>query len=335
MAIISGPGDTPTQATANTGPDNQAAEPLVGGTGPDHGDAVAPAPGGDPVIEATAETFAADVIDASMHVPIIVDFWAPWCEPCKTLGPMLEKHVRQSGGLVRMVKVNVDENKELATQMRVQSIPMVYAFSEGRPVDGFQGAVPESKIKEMISKLTGGAKAPIDQALDVAAAALESGDVDQAMQVYSEVLGADDGNATALAGLIRCSAATGDIDLGREMFDGMTPELQKHADVVAAMAALDLAEQAGGGSDDDTAALRAAVDKNPGDHQARFDLAVALYGSCKNDEAIDELVEIIKRDRTWNDEAAREQLLKVFEALGHTHESTVDGRRKLSAVLFS
>ncbi len=332
MAIIIGPGNTPSGANADA--PSGGDDPLVGDTGPAP---VGGQTGGatELVKESTSATFMADVIEASKEVPIIVDFWAPWCEPCKQLGPQLEKLVRQVGGLVRMVKVNIDENQDLAAQMRIQSIPMVYAFSQGQPVDGFQGAVPESQLKEFIGRLTDGAKLPADAALEEAEAALEAGDVESASAIFAQVLGQDDASGPAIAGLIRCTTATGEYDHARQIIDGLTPELQKDTAVTAAVAALELAEQSGTSDASATEELVAQLEANPDNHQVRLDLAVALYGAGQSEQAIEELVEIIRRDVTWNDDAARTQLLKIFEALGHSHPATIEGRRQLSAVLFS
>ena len=339
MAIIVGPGSTSGDTPPNTDSEasNEGTDPLIGSTGP--------APAGDPsgrvqgggnlVKESTSATFMADVIEASMETPVIVDFWAPWCEPCKQLGPMLEKLVRQAGGLVRMVKVNIDENQDLAAQMRIQSIPMVYAFAQGKPVDGFQGAVPESQLKEFIGRLTGDAKLPLDAALEDAEQMLEAGDVEGASAIFAKILEHDEASGPAIAGLIRCTTATGEYDHAREILDGLTPKLQKDAAVVAAVAALELAEQSGALDASDTADLMAQLETDPNNHQIRLNLAVALYGGGQNEQAIEHLIEIIRRDRAWNDDAAREQLLKIFEALGHTHPDTVEGRRQLSSVLFS
>ncbi|MBC8240015.1 MAG: thioredoxin [Alphaproteobacteria bacterium] len=335
MAIIIGPGNT--SPGASTKAPEGGDEPLVGGTGPASAQPDAQSGGGaaELVKESTSASFMTDVIEASKEVPIIVDFWAPWCEPCKKLGPMLEKLVRQAGGLVRMVKVNIDENQDLAAQMRIQSIPMVYAFSQGQPVDGFQGAVPESQLKEFIGRLTDGAKLPVDAALEEAEVALEAGDVEGASTIFAQVLEQDGTNGPAIAGLIRCTTATGEYDHAREIIDGLTPELQKDTAVTAAVAALELAEQSGTPDASATVALMAQLEADPNNHQARLDLAVALYGSGQSEQAIEELVEIIRRDLTWNDDAARTQLLKIFEALGHSHPATIEGRRQLSAVLFS
>ncbi len=333
MAIIIGPGNTSPGASTETS--NESADPLVGSTGP------APAgvqPGGGAtnlVKESTSAAFMSDVIEASMETPVIVDFWAPWCEPCKQLGPLLEKLVRQAGGLVRMVKINIDENQELAAQMRIQSIPMVYAFSQGKPVDGFQGVVPESQLKEFIGRLTGDAKLPLDAALEDADEALGTGDLERASAIFTKVLEHDEANGPAIAGLIRCATATAEYDHAREIRDGLTPELRKDPAVVAAVAALELAEQSGALDDSDTAGLMAQLEADPDNHQVRLDLAISLFGAGQNEQAIEALVEIIRRDRTWNDDAARAQLLKIFEALGHTHPDTVEGRRQLSSVLFS
>lgn len=334
MAIIIGP-ENPA-SDADTDAPSQGNDPLVGGTSPEQGGGGSLGSGAaDLIKDSSSATFMQDVVEASMEVPVIVDFWAPWCEPCKQLGPMLEKLVQHAGGLVRMVKVNIDENQDIAQQMRIQSIPMVYAFSQGQPVDGFQGAVPESQLKEFIKRLTGDAKPPIEQALEEADGLLEAGDAEGASAIFAQVLGHDAANGPAIAGLIRCTTITGEYDHARQIVDGLTPELQKDPAVVAAVTALELAEQSGGQDDSATAELAAQVEAEPDNHQVRFDFAVALYGAGQNEPAIEALIEIVRRDRTWNEEAAREQLLKIFEALGHTHSATIEGRKQLSSVLFS
>ena len=289
--------------------------------------------GGDLIKDSDTENFAADVIDMSAKVPVIVDFWAPWCGPCKTLGPALEKVVRHAAGLVRLVKINIDENQQLAAQLRVQSIPTVYAFKDGRPVDAFQGAVPESEVKRFVDRLTDGAKPPLDEAIDQAGEALAAGDVEAALGVYSQVLEQEPENAAAAAGIIRCAIALGDAAQARQMIDGMPDAVRATPEVAAAIAAVDLAQE--GETPADVTALhdRLAADEN--DHQARFDLAVALYGGDDPDAAIEQLLELVRRDREWNEEAARLQLVKIFDALGPTHPSTLAGRRGLSSILFS
>jgi putative thioredoxin len=292
-----------------------------------------PAPAAaDLIRETNTAAFAADVINASKEVPVIVDFWAPWCGPCKQLGPILEKLVREYGGRVKLMKINIDENQELAAQMRVQSIPMVVAFKDGRPVDGFAGALPESQVRSFIERLTGGGS-PVDQALEEAQAALDEGDHETAGAIFTEVLQHDENNAAAHAGFARSLIAAGESDHAREYVDGLTDKLRASQEISGVVSALELAAEAGdtGAADE----LRAKLAADPGDHETRYQLALALYGADKAEEAIDELVEIVKRKRDWNEDAARKQLIKIFEALGNTNPITVAGRRKLSAVLFS
>ncbi|WP_404382506.1 thioredoxin [Caenispirillum salinarum] len=290
--------------------------------------------GGDAVKDTSAATFMADVIEQSQTVPVIVDFWAEWCGPCKSLGPMLEKLVRQSGGKVKMVKVDVDKDQELAAQFRIQSIPTVYAFKDGRPVDGFQGALPESQLKQFIDKLAGGGANVIDQALEQAKELLDQGQADQAAAVYEQILGQDPQNAPAIAGIIRCYVAMGEPDAAKELLSQLPADILAHADVQAAKTALELADTPPADSEE-VVALQKKVEADPADLQARFDLANAYYAANKREEAVDELLEIFKRDRTWNEDAARAQLVKFFEAFGPTDPATIKGRRKLSSMMFA
>jgi len=299
--------------------------------------APAPAAGaaGELIKESSTSRFAVDVMEASQKTPVIVDFWAPWCGPCKTLGPMLEKAVRHAGGLVRMVKINIDENQELAAQLRIQSIPTVYAFKGGRPVDGFTGAVPESQIKAFVDRLLAGSKPPLDAALEQAEQALKAGDAETAYAIYSEVAEQEPDSTKALAGLIRAMVALGHAEEAKAMIEGLGPEMLRDTHIAAAVSAVELANQGSAVELLDTSSLEARIATNPKDHQARLDLATALYGAGRAEEAIDQLVESVRRERGWNDEAARKQLVKIFDALGPTDPLTVGGRRKLSSVLFS
>ena len=285
--------------------------------------------------DATTQSFAADVIEASHQTPVIVDFWAPWCGPCKQLAPVLERTVRNAGGKVALVKVNIDENPEIAQQLRIQSIPAVFAFDKGQPVDGFIGAQPESQIKQLVERLAGPiGPSPLEQALEQAKEALDSGDHASAGNIYGQILRQVPGETAAIAGLVRCLVAAGDLEEARELVDGLDDETLKDADVEGAISALTLAEQAGE-ADGDTAALQARLAQDPDDHQARLDLAMAHHGAGRNEQAIDELIEAVRRDREWNEQAARQQLLKLFEALGHADPLTAAGRRRLSSILFS
>jgi putative thioredoxin len=294
-------------------------------------------PAADLIKDSSDQTFMADVMEASRTVPVIVDFWAPWCGPCKQLGPLLEKSVRAAKGAVRMVKIDIDKNPQIAGQLRIQSIPAVYAFFQGRPVDGFAGAQPESQIKQFVDrlvKLGGGVDdGGLEEALNAAAEALEAGDATTASSIYNEILQHEPTNAPAFAGLARCLISVSDFARARQLLNSAAPDLAKAPEVVAARSALDLAEQSASVGTVDELTSRLAAD--PNDHEARFDLAMAYYASGKREEAVDELLELVRRDRDWNEQQARKQLVKFFEAFGPTDKLTIMARRKLSSILFS
>ncbi len=297
-------------------------------------------PGGAPadmVKDGSTATFMADVVEASMDVPVVVDFWAPWCGPCKQLGPVLEKVVRAANGGVKLVKIDIDQDPEIAQQLRVQSIPAVFAFSGGRPVDAFQGALPESQVKSFIDKLAKSAgtavASPLDEALAQAAERLAAKDFGAAASIYAQVVQHAPDNAAGIAGLTRALVGQGELDRAREIFATLPEDARGGADAEAAASALALAEKTADAGD--RGELLARLESDPDDHQARFDLALALHAEGRNEEAIDALVDIVGRAREWNDQAARKQLLELFEVLGPTDPVTVVGRRKLSAILFS
>ena len=303
-------------------------EPILGQAG------AAPA---DAIKDGSTETFMADVIDASMETPVVVDFWAPWCGPCKQLGPILEKVVQGANGGVKLVKIDIDQNPEIAQQLRIQSIPAVFAFSGGRPVDAFQGALPESQVKAFVDKLAKAAgttvSSPLDDALAQAAERLDAKDYGAAASVYAQVVQHAPDNAAGIAGLTRALLGQGEVARAREVFDTLPEDARGDAEAEAAASALALAEKTA--ETGDRSELLARLEADPNNHAARFDLALALHAEGRNEEAIDALVEIVRRAREWNEQAARKQLLELFEALGPTDPVTVAGRRKLSAILFS
>lgn len=290
------------------------------------------------IIDGTDAGFREEVMEASQTVPVIVDFWAPWCGPCKQLGPALEKAVTAARGKVRLVKINIDENPAIAGQLRVQSIPAVYAFIGGRPVDGFAGALPESQIKDFVARMIqaagGDAEDPVEAALEQANAAMETGDFATAAAIFGQVLEHDPENVTAIAKLASAYIKLGETEAAAEVLSMVPADKQGDADVASARAALELAQKAAE-LDGKIGPLLEAVEANPEDHQARFDLAEAQAAVGQSEEAIDNLLTIIGKNRGWNDDAARLQLLKVFEALGPMDPAVQSGRRRLSSVLFS
>lgn len=301
--------------------------------GKGRGKATAAAEANDLIKAGTDATFMADVVEASRHTPVLVDFWAPWCGPCRQLTPALEKAVTAAGGAIRLVKINVDENPGYAGQLRVQSIPAVFAFKDGQPVDGFMGALPESQLKAFIDKLIGGAGDDdgIEALLGLATESVALGDIGGAAQAYAQILSVDPGHAKAIAGLARCYLANGDAERAGEVLDMASPEAASDPDISGARAAVALAAKA----NSETAELDARLAANEDDHQARLELAQILAGRGDFAGAADHLLRIIARDRAWNDDAARKELLTVFEASGAMSDVAKQGRRRLSAILFS
>ncbi|MGO4389237.1 thioredoxin [Microvirga sp. 2YAF29] len=291
-------------------------------------------PSDDLVKDTTTASFQKDVLTESMNQPVLVDFWAPWCGPCKQLTPVIEKAVRAAGGKVKLVKMNIDEHPQIAGQLGVQSIPAVFAFQRGQPVDGFMGALPESQIKAFIERLVGPlGPSAVEEILAEAEQVAAAGDLAGAAELYAAVLSQDPENAAALAALVKLHVDVGDIE-GAKRFLAMVPPTKENDPAIAgARTAVELAEQAG--SLGDTAELQRKVEADPLDHQARFDLAVALNGRGRRGEAADHLLEIVRRDRNWNDDGARKQLVQFFEAWGPMDEMTIAGRRKLSSLLFA
>ena len=293
----------------------------------------APTPQSDLVKDTTTKTFREDVLTESVKQPVLVDFWAPWCGPCKQLQPIIEKVVKAAGGKVKLVKMNIDENPEIAGQLGIQSIPAVIAFQRGQPVDGFMGALPESQVKGFIERLIGPlGPGAADELIAQALEAQAQGDAAGAAALYATVLAQEPDNVAALAGLARVELDSGNIEGARGVLAAV-PDAKKNDPAIASvLAAIELAEKSA--SLGDTAEFEAKIAQNANDHQARFDLAMALAARDKRDEAVDHLIEIIKRDRTWDEDGARRQLLQFFEAWGPMDETSIAGRRKLSAVLF-
>ena len=287
----------------------------------------------DLIKNTTTKDFMRDVVEASREVPVLVDFWAPWCGPCRQLTPLLEKAVRAAKGAVKLVKMNIDEHPQIPGQMGVQSIPAVFAFQDGRPVDGFMGALPESRIKSFIARLIGDESADAAADLDEADEALAAGDANTAAQAFAEALQKDAENERAAAGLAKCYIKTGDLTRAEQTLALVPPAKADSAPVASARASLELARKAANAGDAES--LRAKLAANPNDSQSRFDLAVALNAKGDRQGALDELLTIIRKDRAFNDDAARKQLLQLFDAWGPSDPATISGRQRLSSLLFA
>jgi len=294
---------------------------------------------GDVIIEGSDATFMSDVVDGSRDAAVVVQFTADWCGPCKTLGPQLEAVVRKQKGKVKLVRIDIDKNPQVAGQLRVQSIPAVFGFVGGQPVDGFMGVQPQSQLEQFVAKLSeesGGAgdgEPQVDEVLDMADTALSEGGAGEAAQAFAQVLGVAPENLRAITGLARCYVAGQDFDRAKETLE-MVPDDKADDPLVVQVNSMIALAQAAGGSGD-AAALSKAVEADPADHQSRYDLSLALVSSGQPESAIDHLLELIRRDQEWNEGAAKEQLLKVFEALGPTDPLTLKGRRRLSSILFA
>jgi putative thioredoxin len=287
----------------------------------------------DLIKDSTTKDFMRDVIEASREVPVLVDFWAPWCAPCKQLTPILERTVRAAKGAVRLVKLNIDDHPQIPGQMGVQSIPAVFAFQDGKPVDGFMGALPESRVADFIARLIGDSAGDIAADLEAAEAALAAGDLNTAAQTFGEVLQKDRENAQSLAGLAKCYIKTGDLARAEQTLALVPPAKADSAPVASARAALELARKAP--STGDIEGLRAKLAANPQDAQSRFDLALALNAKGDRNGALEELLALVAKNRSWDDDAARKQLLQLFDAWGVSDPATIAGRQRLSSLLFA